>query len=57
MSLGVDIMRCCMIWYAHFRAAAVGLSVSAFLEPDGGGSWSMDMLTSIAKRTASFCAM
>lgn len=54
MSFGCDIMRCCMIWYAHLMAAVVGLSVSDFLESEGGGGVSIDSLTSIAKRTASF---
>lgn len=54
MSFGLEMMRCCMIWYAHFKAAAAGLSVSAFLESEAGGGLSMEGLTSMAKRMASF---
>lgn len=52
MSLGFEIMRCCIMWYAHFRAAVAGDSLVAFLPSDGRGV-SMDSLTSMAKRTAS----
>jgi hypothetical protein len=38
-------------------AAATGESFSAFLSSDGGGGASIDSLTSIANRTASFCAI
>lgn len=53
MSLGLEMMRCCIKAYAHFKAADVGVSRSAFFESDCGGSASMDELTSIANRTAS----
>src|SRR5690349_18503756 len=57
MSLGLEMMRCCMIWYAHFRAAVVALSVSGFLELVLGGGASMEGLTSMAKRIASFWSL
>ena len=53
MSLGCETMRCCINAYAHFRAAVVGVSSWLFLESAGGGM-SIDLLTSMAKRTASF---
>lgn len=53
MSPGLEMMRCCIRWYAHFSAAEAGESLSAFFDPEEGGGVIMDSLTSIAKRTAS----
>jgi hypothetical protein len=47
------MMRCCIKWYAHFSAAREGVSGLAFLEPEVDRGISIDLLTSIAKRTAS----
>lgn len=47
------MMRCCMIWYAHFKAAEVGDSSPGFFGSDDGRGVSIGLLTSIAKRTAS----
>lgn len=56
MSFGFDIIRCCIKAKAHFKAADVGESVCAFLSPCSR-SWSIDGLTSIANRTASFACL
>ena len=57
MSLGLEMIRCCIKEYAHFKAADVGVSVLAFLESLAGGAASIDWLTSITKRTASLAAL
>lgn len=51
------MMRCCIKAYAHFKAAKVGVSRSPFFESDGAGGVNIDLLTSIAKRTASLTVL
>ena len=53
MSLGCEMIRCCIKAYAHFSAADVGVLSWPFLESVGGDGVSIDLLTSITKRTAS----
>lgn len=53
MSFGLEMIRCCIKAYAHFNAADTGVSRSVFFESVGGGTVSIEELTSMAKSTAS----
>lgn len=57
MSLGFEMVRCCIKEYAHFKAAKVGVSLSAFLESLDGDAASIDGLTSMTNRTASLALL
>src|SRR4051794_17356654 len=46
-------MRCCIRWYAHFKAADAGDSSTGFLGSSDARGVSIELLISIAKRTAS----
>ena len=54
MSLGFEMMRCCIIRYAHLRAAAMGVPS---LDSETADAASMVGLTSMAKRTASLIVL
>lgn len=57
MSFGLEIILCCINAYAHFNAADVGVSLSAFLESVGGGAVCIERLTSMTKSTASLVGL
>ena len=57
IAFGSDIIRCCMNWYAHFKAVKVGDRLSEFFESLVGGLVSIDLLTSMAKSTASLTVL
>lgn len=47
-------MRCCIRWYAHFKAADAGDSSLCFLGSGDGRGVSIELLMSMANSTASF---
>jgi hypothetical protein len=51
------MMRCCIKWYAHLRAADAGDSTLDFFGLDEPRGVSIELLISIAKRTASLTAL